>query len=310
MRQTMTLLDMILAAGYDPFDEQDLLKFINEYWVYNYDIDENVLAKLKLMFVSTYMYREIQFPELSISSSLSPTKQWKLALTRYLREQEDWYVSLYDKLVGLDPFAFTEMESSSHGTGSTNSSTSNTGSSTDVGEGTVKTSGTTTTNDTVDSENTTDDTSTSTNNSTSEGDTKNTGQNANGIGTIDGGTDPVSVVAGNVVVTDSNMNGGTSEFKNKDESTGTNTSNGTSKGTSTSKGTGESSGETESNNKNTSESTSTGTGETSSKNDSTTTVKGAVVSKIDLQLKYLNAFRNINKEFVNNAWILFQSTFM
>lgn len=306
----MTLLDMILEMGLDPFKDEDLLTFINEYWTYDYSIDANVLSKLKLMFVNTYMYREIQFPELSYTSALSPKMQWKLVLSRYLHEQEDWYVSLYNKLVELDPYEFTEMVSTSNGesggiVNNENKSVNNASQ-----------------NSTVENESTMDSTNNGTvsneseDHTTTEGDAtgtskgKTTGQQANGIGTIDGGFDPVSVTAGNVVVADSNMNGSTNENESTDHNTGSTDSNGISKTTSEDTGNTKSTGTTTSNG--TSDATTTNTGETKSTatTESTTTVKGAVVNKVDLQLKYINAFRNINKEFVDNAWMLFQSTFI
>ena len=306
----MTLLDMILDRGLDPFKDEDLLTFINEYWTYNYSIDVNVLAKLKLMFVNTYMYREIQFPELSYTSALSPTMQWKLVLSRYLHEQEDWYVSLYNKLLKLDPYEFTEMVSTTNGeSGGTvnneNKSVNNaTQNSKVANESTLdSTNNGSVTNESKDHTTSVDDAS-----GTSTG--KTTGQQANGIGTIDGGFDPVSVTTGYVVVSDSNMNGTTNENKSTDHNNSSSDSTGNSKTTSEDTGNTKSKGSTTSDGS--SEATTTNSGETKSKatSESTTTVKGAVVNKVDLQLKYINAFRNINKEFVDNAWMLFQSTFI
>lgn len=306
----MTLLDMILDMGLDPFKDEDLLTFINKYWTYNYSIDVNVLAKLKLMFVNTYMYREIQFPELSYTSSLQPTMQWKLVLSRYLHEQEDWYVSLYNKLVALDPYEFTEMVSTSNGEsgGTVNNENKSVNNATQKSTVDNESSMDSTNNGLVSNESK-DHTSTESDAKGTSND-KTTGQQANGIGTIDGGFDPVSVTTGYVVVSDSNMNGSTNENVSTDHNTGSTDSNSTSKTTSEDTGNSKSKGSTTSNG--TSDATTTNTGATKSTatTESTTTVKGAVVNKVDLQLKYINAFRNINKEFVDNAWMLFQSTFI
>ena len=354
MRQTMTLLDMILERGLDPFKDKELLTFINEYWTYDYNIDAKVLTQLKLMFVNTYMYREIQFPEASFASALSPKMQWKLVLSRYLHEQEDWYVSLYNKMVKLDPLAFTTMVTISNGASGGTVNNENklvntaTQRSTVANDATLDSSSksvnTSTQKSTDANESTTDSTnkgnvsasstdhtaSVSDTNSTSNG--KTTGTQANGIGTIDGGFDPVSVTAGNVVVADSNMNGSTktdtsnehnsgstdstesskttSDDTGSTKSKGSSTSSGTTDSSTTNTGNSKSKGTTTSNGNTDASATNTGTTKSAATTENTTTTKGAVANKLELNLKYINAFRNINKEFVDNAWMLFQSTFI
>lgn len=323
-QQTMTLLEMFHRRGLNPRKDEDIIKFINVYWTYDYDIDFNVLCKLKKQFVIHYLFNEIQYPELSFQSSLTPEEQWSFVLESYLRDMEDWYTHLYDRIINIDPYAFTEMEtfsdhkseneSSSHSKGNTEgNSKSKSNSSRDSNTNNSHNSNSVTSGTTNDSSN-----GSSSNNSTTDSSahTSDTSRNANGIGTMTGS--PNSVDKGHVVVKDSAMadtlsdtnnhttdSGATSEQRTANSaSQGTTNDNGTSSNVSKDKSNGLTEDETHS--KSNSESGSKGKG--SDYGHSRTT--GVVASKMNLQLKYIEAFRNINTEFVDNAFELFQTTYL
>lgn len=308
MNNSDTLLNIITLSGLDPTKDEDVLQFINKYWSHTYDIDNADLNKLKLMFVNHYMFYEIAFPEMSLYSPLSPIKQWGMLLNSFLRDEEDWYLNSYKMLKDIDPLEFTEAKVKTEGgndvTGTTSGNTSNISDSNSSG-----TSNNTATGDATNASDTTANSESkndATGKTTSHGTSDN--RNANGVGTLDGFTNPVAVTNGNRVVANSTIAGAITDGVDNSESH----SEGTGKSTSHNDSTSHSDSTNNAKSSGTAYSSDTGHSKTDSEshgtNNSETIMTGRVANTMELKLKFMNEFKTINKIFVDRAWRLFDTT--
>ena len=308
MNNSDTLLNIISLSGLDPTKDEDVLQFIDKYWTHTYDIDNADLNKLKLLFVNQYMFYEIAYPEMSLYSPLSPIKQWGLLLNAFLRSEEDWYLNSYKMLKDIDPLEFTEAKVKTEGgndvTGVTTGNSSNISDSNSSGtsNNTATGNATNNSNTTANSESKNDATGKTTSHGTSDN------RNANGVGTLDGFTNPVAVTNGNRVVANSTIAGAITDGLDNSEShsDGTGKSESTNDSTSNSDSTsnGKSSGTAYSSDiaKSKTDSESHGT------NNSETIMTGRVSNTMELKLKFMNEFKTVNKIFVDRAWRLFDTT--
>lgn len=308
MNNADTLLNIIAFSGLDPTKDEDVLQFINKYWTHTYAIDNADLNKLKLMFVNHYMFYEIAYPEMSLYTSISPIKQWGMLLNAFLRNEEDWYLNSYNMLKDIDPLEFTEAKVKTEGgndvTGLTSGSSSNISDSNSSATTNNAASGNATniSNTTANSESKNNATGKTTSHGTSDN------RNANGVGTLDGFTNPVAVTNGNRVVSNSTIAGATTDGLDNSESH----SDGT--GKSASKNDNISITENTNNVKSSGAAYSSDMGknktesESHGKNNSETTMTGRVANTMELKLKFMNEFKTVNKILVDRAWRLFDTT--
>ena len=348
--KTITLMQMMVMQNYDPFDESHVLQFINQYWKLDYDIPHELLNQLKLLFVDTYMFYDISYIEGIEEANFSPVDQWCLMLRKFLRQEENWYLAMYDKLpADFDPLEFTKMVSTTKGgssfdstskvdgtntnNGTTNSdgnSTSNskaTGSSKNSGSNTQNVNGSHNNSNTSNSTNVGSSSSTDNGVSTSSDNTNNS--NANGVGTLTGGGSPVSVNDGGRVVSDSSLGNTLSNGRTTNNSGGNTSSNDRNTGSGSDSGTNHQGSNGSQNSSGSTSGVTGGSGtsksnvkvfgknvnnsiaknEGTTNNDSTTTVEGLTKTKTELMREFMRGYRNINKEFVGKASILFINIF-